>query len=108
MLRRHLFQLDGRGLWVGVFALAVTAAGVFSRGANGWVAEDAAEEGGEDGQAGANDADGLFNCGPGRGSDEGIGYVCGDDFGEGGDADDGGDDDAGGKGKKVSFSLFFN
>lgn len=85
---------------------AVSATGGFGRlGAalgGRWVAEQATEEGREDGQAGADDADGLLDCGPHGGDDEGVGYVCCDDGGEGCDADDGSDDDAVWCGKEVS------
>ena len=57
------------------------------------VAEELTEEGREDGETGADDADGLLDGGPHGGDDEGVGDVRRDDGGESCDADDGGDDD---------------
>ncbi len=50
--------------------------------------EDLAKERAEDGEAGADDADGLFDGGPHGGGENGVGYVVEVDFGEGGDPDD--------------------
>lgn len=49
--------------------------------------EDLAKERAEDGEAGADDADGLFDSGPHGGGENGVGYVVEVDFGEGGDTD---------------------
>lgn len=57
--------------------------------------EDFTEERAEDGEAGADDADGLFDGGPHRGGKDGVGDIIEVDLGEGGDADDRGDADAG-------------
>lgn len=59
------------------------------------VCEDFTEERAQDGETGADDADGLFDGGPHGGGEDGVGYVIEVDFGEGGDADDRGDADAG-------------
>lgn len=67
-------------------------AGVFS--INGGAAaaamaagENLAKERAEDGEAGADDADGLFDGGPHGGGKDGVGYVVEVDLGEGGDPD---------------------